>query len=433
MSEERIKELERELEEAKAEIATLKELDDNKSEVYFTDTEGNTSDGSTFRPRSRSKKKKADKDKHPESLKNLLSKHQHLLKEIGKHTLENTNMEKTKSLLNSLNKTQVNQAVRNHRVGNTQESLTPPDIEKNVAAESTKNKDAISTLKDMFKHQFSGKPEEDFESLLFAAGKLAEEAKLSKEQYFSLLKSRTQMGSALYIELRFHEENNSTLRQTYAEILPVYGRQSSYIQCLNALNNYKPAQNEAPNQIFANIKRLATELASSAKPTNPTGFVYSRVKDKLLVLYPFMATTLVEREQMEGSFTTASLSRIFIQLVPVYAKQKSKDSTVFEISAVGEGSDTEDKSETTVHVIKISDSVAKRLRNKCYKCAGDDHFGKDCTLYRNCQMAYYLCSVCKTAVHLPKDCKQVPREGAVNIITEDNVKVMIDTKNDLRG
>ncbi len=435
MAEERIRELERELNAAREEIATLKEMDDNKSEVTFTETEydGNTSDGSVYRPKSRYKRKKSDKGRQPESLKNLLSKHQHILKEIGQLTLKDSNLEKTKSLLNSLNKTQVSQAVRHHKLGNPQESLIPPNIEKNEAAESNKHRDAISTLKDMFRHQFTGKADEDLESLLFAAGKLAEEAKLNKDQWFNLVKSRTQMGSTLYIELRFHEENNSTLKNLYNELLPVYGRQSSYIQCLNKLNYYKPQSSYAPNEIFANIKRLATELATSAKPANPPDFVYNRIKDKLLVLYPVMATTLVEREQMEGSFTTASLSRIFIQLAPVYTKQKGKESTVFEISPVDEGSDAEDKSETTVHVIKLTDQVAKRLQGKCYKCAGSDHYGRECKLYKDCQMAYYLCSTCKTGVHLPKDCKQVPREGNVNIVTEDNVKVTIDSKNDLRG
>ena len=440
MAEERIKELENELALAKEEIETLKNSqEDARSEISFADLDtteydGNTSDGSVYRSRSKTKGKHKRKHKpnQTESLKNLLAKHQHLLKEIGKITLENKNMEKTKSLLNSLTKTQVNQAVRTHKNGSLEDSLAPPDIESNVAAESSKHRDSVSTLRDMFKHQFSGKSEEDLESLLFAAGKLAEEAKLSKEQFMNLLKSRTQMGSNLYVELRFHEENNSTLKLLYSELLPIYGRQSSYIQCLTQLNHYKPSVTAAPNTIFADIKKLSTELATSAKPANPSNYIYSRIKDKLLVLYPMMATTLVEREMAEGSFTTASLSRIYIQLAPVYSK-KGKDSTVFEVSAEDDTTNTEG-TPTTVHVIKLSETIANRLRNKCYKCAGDDHYGKNCPTYKDCQMAYYLCSRCRLAVHLPKDCKSPAADkDKVNIVTDDNVKIVLETKNDLWG
>ena len=439
MAEDRIKELEAELANAKAEIEDLKSnQDDAKSEVSFatdldTEYDGNTSDGSVYRSGSKSKAKQKKKHRlnQTETLKNLLSKHQHLLKEIGNITLENTTMEKTKSLLNSLTKTQVNQAVKTHKNGSLQDSLAPPDIEKNLAAESSKHRDAVSTLRDMFKHQFSGKAEEDLESLLFAAGKLSEEAKLSKEQFFNLIKSRTQMGSNLYVELRFHEENNSSLKQTYAELIPVFGRQSSYIQCLNRLNYYKPSANAAPNTIFADLKKLSTELATSAKPANPSNFIYNRIKDKLLVLHPLMATTLVEREQTEGSFSTASLSRIYIQLAPVYSK-KTKESTVFEVHE--DDVTSIEEIPVTVHVIKLSETIVNRLRNKCYKCAGDDHYGRDCPLYKDCQMAYYLCSTCKLAVHLPKDCKS-PKvdKDKVNIVTEENVKIVLDTKNDLWG
>ena len=436
MSEERIEELEAELKLAREELDKLNN-DDAKSEVSFASNYSSDTDGSVYRTVKKSKKKKSvkERDKDHSSLKNLLAKHQFILKEIGKHTLEDTNMEKTKSLLNSLSKSQVNQAVKNHKLGRHQDSLIPPEIENNSAAESSKHRDAVGTLRDMFKTQFSGKTEEDLESLLFAAGRLAEEGKLSKEQFFNLIKSRTQMGSNLYVELRFHEENESTLKQTYAELLPVYGRQSSYIQCLSRLNYYKPAQNAAANEIFANIKKLATDLASSAKPTNTSNFVYNRIKDKILVLYPFMATTLVEREQMEGLNNTATLSRIFIQLVPAYTKQKGSSSTVLEISSVEDISDTEEKPETTVHVIRLSENVVNRLKNKCYKCAAEDHFGRDCQLYKDCQMAYYLCSSCKIGVHLPKDCKQTPKENKVNLVTEDNVRIQVlsETKNEFWG
>ena len=59
-----------------------------------------------------------------------------------------------------------------------------------------------------------------------------------------------------------------------------------------------------------------------------------------------------------------------------------------------------------VHKIRITKSVAKRLRGCCFKCSSNTHLGNNCQVYAGCKLANYLCQRCKLAVHRAVDCKQ---------------------------
>ena len=58
------------------------------------------------------------------------------------------------------------------------------------------------------------------------------------------------------------------------------------------------------------------------------------------------------------------------------------------------------------HIIKITKSVAQRLRGCCFKCSSNTHLGNNCQAYAGCKLANYLCQRCKLAVHRAVDCKQ---------------------------
>ena len=59
-----------------------------------------------------------------------------------------------------------------------------------------------------------------------------------------------------------------------------------------------------------------------------------------------------------------------------------------------------------VHKIRITKSVAQRLRGCCFKCSSNTHLGNNCQVYAGCKLANYLCQRCKLAVHRAVDCKQ---------------------------
>lgn len=416
-AEEQLDALKIKYEESLKELEALKVKSNNVSETdWDTDATGDATIQLGARRRRPKKKPGAKK----QSLKGVLNKHEYLLKEIGNKTFEENDGDML-SLMNSLSKTNIKKALDNESRKHglmEPEQIEPPKIEKNINVTPNTLKDCIQCLRDAFKIQFSGRVEEDIEGLFFTANQLAETFKLSKSQYYTLLKSRTQMGSSLYNEIRLSEIQNAPLQDLMNNIIPVFGVQHSYISSLNKLNNYKPPPNTEPNIVYSQVKLLTTNLAMAAKPECVQTFVYQNLKQKLISLYPSIANTLLEKEEI-GAKSTARLARIFLALAPIpNNKARNAKDSVYEIS--------EETSYDTVHVIKISDSIVRKLQGRCYKCASEGHFGKDCPRYVNCQLAYYLCSKCKQAVHLPKDCRQ---EESVNIVSEDNVTFEVIDEN----
>lgn len=69
-------------------------------------------------------------------------------------------------------------------------------------------------------------------------------------------------------------------------------------------------------------------------------------------------------------------------------------------------SNTKAIKQENVPIIKITKSVAQRLRGCCFKCSSNTHLGNNCQVYAGCKLANYLCQRCKLAVHRAVDCKQ---------------------------
>ena len=428
--------LRKQLEESQLEVETLKKkLSKNNLSATsgserseYTDID---SDASTASANQRYKLKKNPKQKKKPSLKGVLTKHQKLIKSIGDKTLDDgAEAAKIKAIMNTLDSKTIREALKNNDHKNSTmepNRIEPPNIESNTNCSALVMKEVVISLKDSFKNQFSGKPGDDVESLLHTAGQLAQDHDLSKTQFFTLLRSRVAMGSTLYTELRLHEDIGSSLVQLYAELLPVYGKQYNYVASLNKLHSYKPPPNALPNQVFATVKSLATELANSANSSHKEDFIYSHCKEKIMSLYPGISQTLLEKESKEKHRNTATFSRIFLTTAPVpTAKKFPVKESVYEIQELENLGRSEDNK---INVVKLSEEIARKLSGKCYKCGNSSsqapHFGRECELYRGCSLAYYLCSKCKQAVHLPRDCKATIEE--VNLNLEDHLTFQLLT------
>ncbi len=314
--------------------------------------------------------------------------------------------------------------------------LQPPEISKNSNASSATLRETLQSLRDCFKNTFAGKEEEDLEGYFKAAGKLAEDHKLSKSQFYTLLRSRIQTSCPLYIEIGGHEDQGSSLKTMYNEILYSYGRENNYVRALHNLNVFKPNTTSQPNEVLTKVKSLVIMLAKTSKTEDMTNFIYSRLKEKMLSLYPQISQQVVEQEYRDKTQTTANFTRIFLSLAPLNIKKplhKTKDDTVLEIEENPMTDeevrhDENEKEILRVHVIRLSEAVVKRLSGRCYKCASLTHFGRDCPVYKGCALAYYLYSKCQQSVHLPKDCRQTIDE--VNLVYhEDHVRIQLLDEN----
>ena len=429
----RYEELERKLEEANSKLAQIHDSSSylSDSSIGDSDTEGRS------RRRYKKLKKKRQKSK-TSSLRKILKSHQEILTKLGNLNKQETEeANEIKALINSLENTNLKEALKDDDAKSNHLSLDlmqPPEITKNANASSSTLRETLQSLRDCFKTMFQGKEEEDLESYFKAAGKLAENHKLSKSQFFTLLRSRVQMGSSLYIEIGGHEDQGSSLKTMFAEILYSYGKQNNYVRVLHNLNAFKASPNAQPNEVFTKVKSLVIQLAKASNTENMTPFIYSRLREKMLSLFPSISQQVVELESREKVQSTANFTRIFLSLAPLNIKKplnKPKDDTVLEIE---ENHQTEDETgndqeedkpkESRVHVVRLSESVVKRLSGRCYKCASLSHFGRDCPTYKGCALAYYLCSKCKQSVHLPKDCKQSLED--VNLVYhEDHVRIQV--------
>ena len=411
--------------------AVLKENKNLKTEVtklnqkqrhaYFSDEE--TDADTDYSDTETSEASTSDKKKHrkkKDSLTRLLKTHQTILKELGS---AETNSVKLNQLLNGLSDTNLDQVIKSsgQSVPTVPNPPVAPNLSNNDNAKVSVLKEAITSLKDLYRNQFSGVPGEDLVGFLNTTGTLAKDSHLSRAQFYTLLKSRVVMGSNLYNEISFHENVDSSLKTLYKELIPLYSNFSNYATVLHKLNTYRPAQNTPANQILAQIKNLVLDLSSySTNSKNKKDFIFQMCRNKVLELYPFIAPQLLERETMTNSSSMSDFSNIFLSLAPLIEHNNKRNKTVHETRDTPPAVNHE--SEHTVHVIKLTPSLAAKFADRCFKCGNQssqpDHKARDCTLYQNCALAYYVCSKCRSGVHLPRDCKNKPAENVNSIKIE---------------
>ena len=415
---EQFKTIEQENKTLKGEI---NKLNSRQRHAYFsdeeTDADTDISDTESSEPSSSTGKKHRKKK---DSLTRLLKTHQTILKELGN---PEANSVKLNQLLNGLSETNLDQVIKSsgQSVPDVPNPPSPPNLSNNENAKIGTLKEAITSLKDLYRSQFSGTQGEDLVGFLNTTGTLAKDSKLSRAQFYTLLKSRVTMGSNLYNEISFHENVDSSLKTLFKELVPLYSNFSNYATVLHKLNTYRPAQNTPANQILAQIKNLVLDLSSyNTNPVNKKSFIFQMTRNKILELYPYIAPQLLERESMTNSNSMHEFSRIFLSLAPLIEHQNKRNKTVHETRDISPQRTQEN--EHRVHVIKLTPSIAAKFADACYKCGNHStqppHKARECTLYQGCALAYYVCSKCRSGVHLPRDCKNKPAENINSIKVE---------------
>lgn len=387
-------------------------------------TDDQTTDASDSETSTRRKTRTRHKK---QNITQILKQQNKIIKSLANRTIpEDDDNSELRQLINGLSDKGLQNAFKNTQTTNLPDAPNtpkPPKLKQNRSVKSETLRNTIASLKDLFRNQFSGKESEDIDGLLRETTKLAEDGKLSIKNYYTLLKSRIQMGSPLYSEVTEHEKNNSSLKTLFNEMIPIYTNSSSYLKNLNKLNNYKPSPNTPANQILSQVKMLVSNLAGSSNATDKHEFILTHTRDKILSLFPTIAPNIIERELASNSKTMTSFTKIFLNLAPVAEiKRTNKILETKESDTENEEDNTPTtRKDDTIHIIRMTQALADRFKNLCYKCGGTSdqahHFGRDCTLYQNKALAYYLCSTCKLGIHLPKDC-QYKKKEEVNVIFE---------------
>ena len=390
--------------------------DDAKS-VVFTDYESTTGkDSDTDDDSGNGKRRKRRKKK---DLKNILKSHQRILKGLAGVLLNKEIADENLTTeINDLSKKDIREAIQRNNlpsVDNIANEPSPPKLREAGEAKIATLREAIQSLKDIFKNSFSGSENDDVLALLKHAGQLAHSGQLSIDQFYVLLKSRISMGTPLYREVTFHYNQLSPPRILYKELIPLYASNKNYIQHLNRMNAYKPGPGDTANTVLAKVKTMAIEMAESSNilDKDKPDYILGRIRDKIITLYPSIAHDLIHKENITRSRTVGDFTRLFLSLGPLvdYSHKKNSRQSVNEV--------TENDEDLTVFeisqrpTIKLTKAHAERLSNKCYKCASENpdqgnHFGRECIWYKDTPLAYYLCNRCQIGVHLPKYCLQAP-------------------------
>ena len=388
--------------------------DDTKS-VTFTDYDSTTDKETSESEAETSAKGKQKRKKKKKDLKSVLKSHQKIIKGIANaiNTKESISAD-VATELNNLSKTHVNHAIRKNNSQFLSEAPnvpSPPKLREEGHADIKVLREAIASLKDLFKNAFNGDEREDVMSLLKHASQLAHTCNLSIEQFYTLLKSRINMGSNLYTEVSHHYNEKSPPRVLFKELIPAYSSNKNFLTYLNKMTNYKPAPGESPNTIFTNVKTIAIQMADSSNSREKGDYILERVREKILTLFPNLAPRIIEQENKSKPKHLGEFAQLFLSLAPLVQQETKKGmsrNTVYEVME-----DTPAIHEISSALpIKLTRAQAQQLDNRCYKCGNGNpdqgpHFGRDCILYRDTPLAAYMCRRCDKGVHLPKHCKQI--------------------------
>ena len=419
-----LEKLKQEFEKLKLENEDLKKkVSDNATEddaksVAFTDydsTTGKDSDTDDDSGNGRRKKKRKKKD-----LKNILKSHQRVLKGLAGVLLNKEIADENLTTeINDLSKKDIREAIQRNNlpsVDNIANEPSPPKLREAGEAKIATLREAIQSLKDIFKNSFSGSENDDVLALLKHAGQLAHSGQLSIDQFYVLLKSRISMGTPLYREVTFHYNQLSPPRILYKELIPLYTSNKNYIQHLNKMNGYKPGPGDAANTVLAKVKTMAIEMAESSNipDKNKQDYILGRIRDKVLTLYPNIAHNLIHKENTTQARTVGDFTRLFLSHGPLIEHNNNKNprSTLYGNTRSAEDLNVFEISSKPLP-IRLTKTDSERLQNKCYRCASENpnqgnHYGRECLWYKDKPLANEVCIRCQIGVHQPIHCQQAP-------------------------
>ena len=317
-----------------------------------------------------------------DSLTAILKNYSDALKGLSQKVLSSEDSDPTLTgVINSLSKSRVSRAVsdfsqqgthKNTNFGITTTSVKVPVlVPEDKKAESKVLRENLASLKDLFKSALTGAQGEDFASYLQTASELSEASKLSLSQFYLLLRSRISPHTGLYVDITHHNNSKTPIQDLFNEIIPLYGEKSNYLLNLQKYENFVIPPNTPPIEVLGKIKSLVTDLAySSGTQDDKRDFIFQRVREKALSLYPTIAPFLI-REETPQDNNLGGFTRLFNRLSPMTVDKRKKVNevkiepcdTVYEIAEAQPS-----------RTIKLTKQHLNRLKDKCFKVKKDDYF-----------------------------------------------------------
>ena len=427
------------------ELNKLMELGNESDRSHTSDTDASasskTSDSETNSESSDRRKKKVKRRTEKRSktgkLPKLLSRYEGAIKGLGSRVAdaEDGEDEELITLINTLSKEGITRAIADERKINKQDNLTPlcpiatpPKLNERPAT-AKQYRDALQNLKDIVRSQVTGETADGIYDYLEATSRVAKSAKLNKDQFFDLIKSRIAPESTLYREVANCQRKRKSIKELYHILCVLFQGNMGYPQTLKKFNDYK-GENLTASQFLSKLRTLANDLCYNIQDEkeNETA-VYEKVKDKVFTILPSLAPTILDKlAKAANQEDERSKMSIFCDIFMNHAdkvtyllstKQSRRVNQIEEQQPNQRSFSDELQTEIEKQInslgggMKLTNTQLESLKNKCFKCANesivqkDPHKARDCLLYAHDSLSMYMCSKCHKSVHLPRTCKSI--------------------------
>lgn len=369
----------------------------------------------------------------------LLRNYESALKGLGGRVMDGTNPNDADllTIINAFSKRGVEEALQQERKLNKANRFLPqhpiataPNLKNNPVPSSKKVRDALQTLRDIQRALVDGSGIDGIVPYLETVGRLATAGNLDKEAFYDLLRSRVVADSTLYKEITRYQKANTSLSKLYKILSVSYQPDSGYLVCLRKYQNFNGSGLTA-SQFLTKLRSLCHDVVMANNAGAPSEEkMMQLIKDKTFTILPHIAPIILERLTLyygddEGHDEMSAFTDIFMSLKDritlALAKAPRKAINIIDGVEYNEDNlpfqiDEENPDDETVlnQLKKLSQADLARFNNKCYKCGDlspiqkESHKARECLLYKGDPLAYYVCSKCKSGIHLPKFCRSGP-------------------------
>lgn len=453
---------------------------------WTTATSGSesTDTDTSHRSRNTRRKKGSRRRRARRPMANLLNKHRKTFGELAQQ-ISNPNtdggLEKLQTLINTMSKAEVAKAVKAERntyrqtsYANTAPIIKAPKLEGNVDRDIKTFRDAAQSFKDVFRNQITETDASSIHTFLRIASDIATQTRLSPDQLYYLLMSRAPPNSSLLQEIIINHQANTPIKDLFKQLSLLFAGGSSYLMVLKKYEEFNGKDMTCPN-FLSSLKTITTNLAkvSNIHKDHVADFTLQKMREKVFKLFPTLAPRILEKDLLSrnggkepGTLTDfqgllmAHAPSIELQLQRPPRKINYIDNTNESFTMEGfarEGFALEGQQVNVLNQeqntmlrpprplaagakrntplskpLRLTKDQLASLKDRCYKCAGnsilnpENHYGRNCLLYKNDPLGFSVCSICEQAVHLPKTCK-AKMEDQVAKAKELGIEPKLDT------